>query len=100
MPLADRSRWSVDPLDNTPDVQSEDHYVFHNMDHRVENISKIFVKQYFATARGWNAKNDPSVRVIMRLRNGAPLLVEKNFGRGRVLAFLSTTAGTLEQLVQ
>jgi hypothetical protein len=29
----------------------------------------------------------------MRLRNGgAPLLVEKNFGRGRVLAFLSTTS--------
>ena len=28
----------------------------------------------------------------MRLRNGAPLLVEKSFGKGRVLAFLSTAA--------
>src|SRR5208337_4855620 len=36
--------------------------------------------------------NDSALRVIMRLRNGAPLLVEKNFEHGRVLAFLSTTS--------
>ncbi|MGO9109244.1 MAG: BatA domain-containing protein [Thermoguttaceae bacterium] len=92
VPLAGPEPLLVDPLDNTPDVHSEDHYVFHNMDHRVENISKIFVQQYFATPAGWKPKSDPSLREIMRLRNGAPLLVEKNFGRGRVLAFLSTTS--------
>ena len=93
MPLAGPEPLVVDPLDNTPDVQSEDHYVFHNIEHRVENISKIFVQQYFATPGGWKAKRDPAVQVIMRLRNGAPLLVEKDFGHGRVLAFLSTTSG-------
>ncbi len=92
VPLSRPETLVVDPLDNTPDVQSEDHYVFHNMDHRVENISKIFVQQYFAVPTDWKAKNDPAVREIMRLRNGAPLLVEKNFGHGRVLAFLSTTS--------
>ena len=93
LPLAGPEPLVVDPLDNTPDVQSEEHYVFHNMEHRVENLSKIFVKQYFAAAAAWNAKREAGVGVIMRLRNGAPLLVEKNFGRGRVLAFLSTTTG-------
>ena len=92
LPLAGPEPLVVDPLDNTPDVQSEEHYVFHNMEHRVENLSKIFVQQYFAAPADWNAKRDPAVRVIMRLRNGAPLLVEKDFGHGRVLAFLSTTS--------
>ena len=112
VPLAGPEPLAIDPLDNTPDVQSEEHYVFHNMEHRVENLSKIFVQQYFALPGGWNAKRDPSVQVIMRLRNGAPLLVEKDFGapgtpgapggapstlgrgpgrgHGRVLAFFST----------
>jgi hypothetical protein len=93
LPLTGAEPLVVDPLDNTPDVQSEEHYVFHNMEHRVENLSKIFVQQYFATPAAWNPKSDSSLRVIMRLRNGAPLLVEKSFGHGRVLAFLSTMSG-------
>ena len=110
LPLAGPEPLLVDRLDNTPDVQSEEHEVFHNIEHRVDNISKILVQQYFAAPGNWNAKRDPSVRVIMRLRNGAPLLVEKDFGapgtagapggvpstlgrgHGRVLAFLSTTS--------
>ncbi len=110
VPLAGAERLVVDPLDNTPDVQSEEHYVFRNMEHRVENLSKIFVQQYFAVPGDWDAKRDTAVQVIMRLRNRAPLLVEKDFGApgtpgapgnprvpgnpggGRVLAFLSTTS--------
>src|SRR5690606_7457393 len=32
------------------------------------------------------------VQVIARLRNGAPLVIEKKFGAGRVVAFLTTAA--------
>lgn len=98
LPLTAPQELVVDPLDVTPDVQSEDHDVFRNMEHRVENLSKIYVDHYYAVSPDWNAKRDPSVRVIMRLRrtsasaSGAPLLVEKDFGHGRVLAFLSTTS--------
>ncbi len=100
VPLSGHEPLLVDPLDNTPDVQSEEHDVFRNMEHRVENLSKIHVEHYFTVPRDWNAKRDPAVQVIMRLRNGAPLLVEKDFrapgtpGGGRVLAFLSTTSTT------
>jgi hypothetical protein len=92
LPLNGPEPLVVDPLDNTPDVHSEDHAVFRNMEHRVDYVSKINVKQYFAPAASWNARSDPSTKVIMRLRNGAPLLVEKNYERGRVMAFLSTTS--------
>ncbi len=90
VPLAGPAELTTDPLDNTPDVQSEDHAVFHNIGNRAGYISKIYVKKYFALAKDWNIKSDPAVRVIMRLRNGAPLLVEKNFGRGRVMVLLTS----------
>ena len=90
VPLAGPAELTTDPLDNTPDVQSEDHAVFHNIGNRAGYISKIYVKKYFALAKDWNIKSDPAVRVIMRRRNGAPLLVEKNFGRGRVMVLLTS----------
>jgi hypothetical protein len=93
MPLALPAHLLSDQFDNTPDVQSVDHYVFQNIDHRVDHISAINVPQYFAAPSSWKAKSDPSLRVIMWLRNGAPLLVEKPFGKGRVLALLSAAAG-------
>jgi len=43
---------------------------------------------------GWRPAPDSTVRVAARLRNGAPLVVERSFGRGRVLAFLTTAAPT------
>ncbi len=43
-------------------------------------------------ASDWDEKKEPDVHVIMRLRNKAPLLLEKNFGRGKVLALLTTTS--------
>ncbi len=90
VPLAGPAELNVDPLDNTPDVQSEDHPVFGNIGNRAGYISKIYVKQYFGIAKDWDAKKNLGVRVIMRLRNGAPLLVEKSFGRGRVMVLLTS----------
>ena len=69
LPLDKPQPLVADPLDNTPDVQSEDHFVFRNMEHRVENLSKINVKQYFAATEDWTARPNPAVKVIMRLRN-------------------------------
>ena len=92
LPLAGPKSLAVSNLDNTPDVQSEEHPVFHGIPDRVGYVSKIFIKQYFALPAGWDLKHDPDVRVIMRLRDGAPLLVEKQFGRGRVVALLTTVS--------
>jgi hypothetical protein len=93
LPLAGPQPLPFDPLDNTPDVQSTEHPVFVNFPNRVESLSKIHVHQYFAAPANWHEKSDSSLKVIMRLRNGAPLLVEKSFHNGRVLAFLSSAFG-------
>ena len=50
MPLSGHEPLLVDPLDNTPDVQSEEHDVFRNMEHRVENLSKIHVRAVLCRA--------------------------------------------------
>jgi hypothetical protein len=98
MPLSSPAELKVDPLDNTPDVQSEDHPVFNNFSERAAYISKVFIGKYLAAPADWDAKSDPRLRVIMRLRNGAPLLVEKDFGRGRVLVLLTSLSSEWSNL--
>ena len=93
LPLAGPADLLVDRLEKTPDMQGEDHFLFRYLgNRRNEHLGAVSVWRYFAAAKDWNSKADPSVRVIMRLRGGAPLLVERSFGKGRVLAFLSTAA--------
>jgi hypothetical protein len=90
MPLSGPQELPEEHLDNTPDVQSEDHPVFANIGNRVGYISKIFIKKYFPAAKDWDPKKNPGVHVVMRLRNGAPLLVEMPFGRGRIMVLLTS----------
>jgi hypothetical protein len=53
-------------------------------------VQAMRVDQYFAVGKDWREADDPNVSVIAKLRNGAPLMVEKRFGKGRVLAVLTT----------
>jgi hypothetical protein len=92
VPLVGPQPLAKSELDNTPDAQAIDHPLFYGIPDPVGFISKIHINQYFAVAPGWDPKKDTDVHVIMSLRNKAPLLVEKKFGRGRVLALLTTTS--------
>ena len=51
------------------------------------------VGRYFAVPEGWRPPRDSTVRVAARLQR-RPLVVERNFGKGRVMAFLTTAAPT------
>ena len=55
-------------------------------------LQAINVARYYAVDPKWDGAQDSSVSVLARLRNGAPWMVEKKFGRGNVLAMLSTAA--------
>jgi len=55
-------------------------------------ITAVNISHYMAVQKNWKPASGSSVKVIARLRNGAPLIVEQSFGEGRVLAVL-TTAG-------
>ena len=80
----------VDRLNKAPDVEVTDHPVFFKFgNQRNSFLDTVLVQRYFALGAGWTPAGDESTRVIARLRNGSPLAVERSFGRGRVVAFLT-----------
>lgn len=62
------------------------------------DIDRMYVDRYFAVRKGWTPTEGSTARVVVRLRNGAPLVVERKFGDGRVMAFLTTAAPTWNNL--
>jgi hypothetical protein len=69
------------------------HFIFRYLGHDCnEHLRSVSINKYFPPAKDWQPKAGSQVRVVMRLCNDAPLLVEQPFGKGRVMAFLSTAA--------
>ncbi len=93
-PLAAQFDLIVDRLEPAPDLEPEtDHPVFNIFAFRRNDfLEKVNVYRYFALQKGWAPKPDSTTKIIARLRNGAPLAIEQRFGKGRVVAFLTTAA--------
>jgi hypothetical protein len=92
-PLGRKVELVVDRLEPAPDVQAGQHFIFRVFgEKRNSFLQTVTVARYFALLEGWHPPADRSIRVAANLRNSAPLVVERNFGRGRAMAFL-TTAG-------
>ncbi len=88
VPLDVPSQLLSDGAEDTPDVVVTDHPVFRIFaGQRNSFLSVAQVNFYFATAPHTSADN-PDVRVIARLQNDAPFVVEKKYGAGRVVAQL------------
>jgi hypothetical protein len=93
LPLAGPKELLVDRLEKAPDIEADNHFLFRGFaEKRNAYLSNVLVGKYLAAAEGWKPGSDSGTRVIVRLRHGAPLVVQRQFGRGRVLAFL-TPAG-------
>lgn len=76
--------------DATPDVVVSDHPLFHALaGRRNDFLSLVQVDYYYAVPHDWTPSTDGSINVLARLRNDAPLVVEKKFGKGRVVAQLT-----------
>ncbi len=85
----------VDVLEKAPDMEVVDanHPALRVLTFdRSRFLNSVNVEQYFAVPKGWAPKADSTVKVVVQLRGGAPLVVEKSFGKGRVMAFLTTAA--------
>ena len=85
----------IDQAQKTPDLHVSDHPVFRIL--AGENnpfIKAVNVQRYFTVKKGWQPSEGSATAVIAKLRNGAPLVIEKKLGDGRVVAFL-TSAGPL-----
>lgn len=81
----------VDESNSTPDLVLSNHPLFRFFQGE-ENpfVADVAVKRYFSVQD--ETKLPTQTQVIGRLRNQAPLFIEKAYGRGKVLACL-TTAG-------
>lgn len=78
-----------------PDVNVAEHPIFRVFEGgRNDFISMVAVDRYFATPPEWVPPADSTVAIAASLRNDRPLVVEKAFGKGRVVAFLTTAAPT------
>ncbi len=78
------------PGEPTPDVVVTDHPLFRVLAGRRNSfLPLLLVNYYYAVADGWTPTDDDSLRVIASLRNDAPLVVEKRYGKGRVVAQLT-----------
>ncbi|HJQ82005.1 MAG TPA: BatA domain-containing protein [Lacipirellulaceae bacterium] len=76
--------------DDAPDVEVTDHALFRVLAGRRNGFLPLILIDYFyAVADDWVPPNNGSTQIIARLRNNEPLVIEKRFGEGRVVAQLS-----------
>jgi hypothetical protein len=74
----------------TSDVEVGEHPIFKVLSGRRNGLLPLLsVDYYYSLADDWQPSEDGSTRVIARLRNQAPLVIEKRFGDGRVISQLT-----------
>ncbi len=91
--LAGPAELLEDRLQRTPDLEVTGHPIFRVFaGERNSFISTVIVERYFSVPKDWRPAAGSATRVIARLRNGAPLVVEGKFGEGRVVVMLTSAA--------
>ena len=80
---------------NAPDITAEDHPVVAILSGRRNPfLDAVNVDRYMAVERTYQPPHDSGLRRLLSLRNNSFLAVEKPFGKGMGVAFLSTAAPT------
>ena len=94
VPLAGPVDLLPDPAAATaPDIVTEDHPVVAVLSgQRNPLLDGVRVERFLAVERGFEPRPGDGFRRLLSLRSGAPLLVERPFGRGLVAALLTTAA--------
>ncbi len=94
-PLAAPTSLPVNRLDKAADLEFVDHPMFRVFaGERNTFLSAVNIEKYTTVAPGWQPAPDGPTQVIAKLRNGAPLVIERRFGAGRVTAVLTTASTT------
>src|SRR6185437_766918 len=93
LPLVAKTQLLVDRLERGADFEFTDHPIFKVFGgERNSYLKAVAIDWYFSAPKQWAPPADSTTKVIARLRNGAPLAVERQFGDGRVVAILTTAA--------
>lgn len=93
LPLAREGELLMADEEKVPDIEPAEHPVFSVfLGERNPFIRQITVERFLRPPNDWKPAPDSSVQIAASLRNRLPLAVERKFGEGRVMAFLTTVA--------
>lgn len=93
LPIEGEEFLPAESQENNPDIEIEDHPVFDVfLGERNPLIRLVTISQFLQPPATWTPEANSTVEVAARLRNRMPLAVERKYGEGRVMAFMSTLA--------
>lgn len=76
--------------ETVPDVEVTQHPLFQVLAGKRNGfLPLVLVDYYYALEDGWTPPADKGIRVLARLRNQEPLVVEKKFGKGHIVTQLT-----------
>lgn len=91
LPLERDDLLPADTDEDTPDFEVVDHPLFSVFfGERNPFIRLVSVERYLRPPVDWTPPPQSTVSILARLRNRRPLVVEKQFGEGRVVVFLTS----------
>jgi hypothetical protein len=91
LPLQREDFLPIEESREAPDIEVMDHPVFEVfLGERNPLIRLITVEQYLRPPVQWKPDPDSTVRIAASLRNQMPLVVERKFGEGRIMTFLTS----------
>ena len=93
LPLERSDVLPVESFENTPDFEVQNHPVFSVFSGQQSTFLRmVSIDRYLRPPQAWKPDPQSTVRVLATLRNRQPFVVERQFGLGRVVVFLSTLA--------
>jgi hypothetical protein len=93
LPFSRAKQLPVDRIETAPDIETaiNPHIEFRTGE-RNPLVDLVAIRYYLATFASWQP--DKKTEVIAELRNGAPLVVVKRFGQGRVIAIMTKASSS------
>jgi hypothetical protein len=93
VPLVRDTQLLVDRLQKAADIEPVDQGILGIFaGERNSYLAGVTVERYFLVPKGWSPAPDSGTEIVARLRNNDPVTIEHKFGKGRVVAMLTTAA--------
>ncbi len=90
-PLGEVAELDARTEETPPDLEVTEHPVFGVfLAERSSFLQQVTIRQHAKAPANYVAPPDLAVSVPAKLRNGDPLVLERSFGKGRVVAFLTS----------
>ncbi len=93
VPLLATETLLPDYLGKQPDLKIVPHPMFRIFDREGSSLlGAVAIEKYFSVEKSFQDRDTDRLKILARLRNDSPLIFENEYGKGRVLTFLTTAA--------